>query len=112
MEISAAALKKSRKYKDIKNNLLDIIAQNGAAQPAFTDLVDDYMTLWITKELLKIDIETEGVKSKYSNGGGQEGDRINPAVDSLRKTNTQMSRLLKELDITPEKVASLVPDEL
>lgn len=112
IEFNVSTLKKSKRYKTIKEDLMSFVQLSGACTPIFADLVEDYMSLWITKELLKIDIETEGVKSKYNNGGGQEGDKVNPSIDKLRQTNQQMLKILQEVGMTTEKVASLVPDEL
>jgi hypothetical protein len=112
IEFNAEMLKKSKKYKGIKRDLTEFLKANSSFTPVFSDLIDDYMSLWVTKELLRIDIEVEGVKSRYNNGGGQEGDKVNPSIDKLRQTNQQMLKILQEVGMTTERVSALVPDEL
>ena len=112
IEFSAKAFKASPKYKKIRKNLIEQLKSKGADTPVFTDLVEDYMALWITKELLKIDIENTGVKMQYDNGGGQSGYKDNSSIEKLYKVNTQMLKLLSELKIKTDNVGVEVEDEL
>lgn len=112
VEISAKVLKVTPKYKKLKKALLTQLKAKGADTPTFTDLVDDYMTLWITKELLRIDIEETGVKLAYNNGGGQSGYKENPSIEKFYKVNSQMLKILSELKIKTDSVGVEVEDEL
>lgn len=94
-------LKKSGKPKKIQENLLDQLERAGNKNEYYTDLVEDYITMWSTKELLKQDIEERGVRVWYENGGGQCGYKKNESVEQLVKINAQMLKLLSELKITP-----------
>lgn len=94
-------LKKSGKPKKILENLLDQLERAGNKNEYYTDLVEDYITMWSTKELLKQDIEERGVRVWYENGGGQCGYKKNESVEQLVKINAQMLKLLSELKITP-----------
>jgi len=62
-----AGLKGSKKYKEIKINLLVNLENQGIADQIMIDLVEEYMSLWITSKLLTIDIEKRGVSQTYNN---------------------------------------------
>lgn len=112
IEIDPKAFKKSKKYKAVKGNLIEQLECRGADTPAFLDLVEDYMALWLTKEMLRIDIENTGIRVAYDNGGGQKGYKDNPSIERQIKVNGQMLKLLSELGITTSNVMSAVEDEL
>lgn len=97
-------MKKSGKAKRIRENLLEELKKGGNLTEYYTDLADDYISLWTTKELLKKDIEERGVRIRYDNGGGQKGMKKNESVEQLIKINAQMLKLLSELGITPSAV--------
>jgi len=102
--IARAAVKKiieSELYADIKKDLLDQLDRNGTVGKYYTDLVDDYMDLWVTKNLLIEDIKKRGVTVTYNNGGGQKGRKKNDSVEQLIKVNAQMLKLLSEIGIKP-----------
>ena len=102
-QIRIENIKKNGKAKRIKEKLISELEKSGNKKSYYTDLVDDYITLWTTKELLRIDIEERGVKIFYDNGGGQSGFKKNESVEQLVKVNAQMLKLLRDLDITPLK---------
>lgn len=112
IEFSPKAFKHSKKYKDVKKDLLVQLECRGANTPAFRDLVEDYMSLWLTKELLRVDIENTGIRVSYDNGGGQKGYKDNPSIERQIKVNGQMLKLLSELDIKTSNIMSEVEDEL
>lgn len=98
-------------YRDIKRDLLDQLDRNGTVGKYYTDLVDDYMNMWITKCLLIEDIKDRGIKVYYNNGGGQSGYKKNDSVDQLMKLNAQMLKLLSELGIKPSQDGESDEDE-
>jgi hypothetical protein len=112
IEFDPKIFKKSKKYKAVRSDLLDQLKCRGADTPVFCDLVEDYMSLWLTKELLRTDIENTGIRVAYDNGGGQKGYKDNPSIERQIKVNAQMLKLLSELDIKTSKVMSEVEDEL
>lgn len=91
-------------YKEIKEDLLDQLERNGTVGKYYIDLVDDYMDLWNTKNLLVMDIKERGVVTTYNNGGGQSGHKKNDSVDQLLKVNQQMLKLLDSLGIKPSQM--------
>lgn len=117
---SPAKTKKSTKkakydeelFEKIKNDLLSQLELKGLILEHYKNLVDDYMNLWITKELLFKDIQKRGVVVKYDNGGGQKGTKRNESLTDITKISTQMLKILKDLTITPveEKSKNLGSD--
>lgn len=105
-------LKTSEKYEVIRKDLLDQLDRNGIYGKQFKDLVEDYMSLWIVKNLLIDDIKSRGVSIKWSNGGGQNGYKKNDSVGELNKTNAQMLKLLNELGIKATVADSGDDDDL
>ena len=93
-------LKKSETYLKIKEDLIRQLQLKKADTPTFLSHIDDYMSMWITKELLIADIETRGTSIKYDNGGGQSGTKKNDSVTEKIKVNAQMLKLLDALGIT------------
>ncbi len=65
IELDVQSLKRKKNYKEIRKNLISQLKLKGAESPVFIDLVNDYMMLWITKELVQNDIENNGIKIKY-----------------------------------------------
>ena len=91
--------KSSLKYQNIKTSLLEQLNSNHTHGNHYEDLVEDYMSLWITKCLLIDDINSRGVSVNWNNGGGQRGKKKNDSVSELVKVNAQMLKLLNELGL-------------
>ena len=106
--------KKTKAYRVLKQSLLDQLEENGNKKDFFVDLVEDYMRLWVIKNQLIEDIEERGVAVKYNNGGGQFGVKKNENVGELLKVNTQMLKILTQLEIKaiPTTAEDLDDDEL
>ena len=96
-------IKRTRIYKSIEKDLLDQLERNGTYGEHFKNLVLDYMSLYVTKTLLRDDINDRGVYTEYNNGGGQKGTRKNDSVELALKVNAQMLKILSELDIKPSQ---------
>lgn len=94
-------LKNGLEYQNIKNDLLNQLRVNKTKGKYYTDLVNDYMSLWVTKNLLVQDINSRGVSITWNNGGGQKGRKKNDSVSELTKVNAQMLKLLNELGLKP-----------
>lgn len=90
---------RSKIYKEIEADLKAQLEANGTYGKFFEDMVQDYMSMYITKTLLVEDIQKRGTIVKYNNGGGQSGYKKNEAVDMFNKTNAQMLKLLSELGL-------------
>lgn len=102
--MASAAVKKlmeSERYQEIRQDLMDQLERSGMTETYYTDLVDDYMALWIDKQLLTQNIQTKGVVVKYNNGGGQKGQKRNDAITDKLKVSSQMLSILNALGIRP-----------
>lgn len=95
-------IRRTKIYKNIKAALMEELLRSGNNQDYYTDLVDDYMKMYIVKELANLDIERRGTSIEYNNGGGQKGWKKNDSVDQILKTNQQMIKLLDMLKISPQ----------
>ena len=91
-------IKRTKIFKDIKKDLEEQLEINGVFGQFYSDLIADYMELWVTKTLLQEDIQLRGVSVEY-NGGGQTGRKKNESVDQLLKVNAQMLKILSDLGI-------------
>ncbi len=93
-------LKNSKEYKKIKRDLIKQLKLKKANIPTLLSQIDDYMSMWVEKEIFIHDIEERGVYVPYDNGGGQKGTKKNDSVLDKVKVNTQMLKILEALDIT------------
>lgn len=89
--------------KKIVNDLKKQLKKNGTTGNYYSDLVDDYMRLWDTKNLLIEDIEKRGAVVDYVSNNGTANKRKNDSVGELVKVNDRMIKLLEALGITPER---------
>lgn len=76
----------------------------GANIELFKDQIRDYMTMWDLKEKLKEDIEENGLRLYYTTANGGEAEKDNPSVKQLPLINKQMLMLLKQLDVSTDKI--------
>ena len=90
------------KRSEIRKDLLDELERNVTVGKYYTDLVDDYMTLWDTKNLLKADVKERGAVVEYISNNGTVNKRKNESVGELVKVNDRMVKLLEALGITPD----------
>ena len=100
--LTADKIKKTKAYKSIRQSLLDQLERGGNDLPHFKDLVEDYMKMYIIKELASHDVQTRGTFVEWSNSETQYGSKKNDSVDQVLKTNQQMIKLLDMLGIKPD----------
>lgn len=100
----------SDRYIRIEASLLEQLEVNKIDMEYNTDLIGDYMALWLTKCMLIDDINKRGVTVNYNNGGGQKGKKKNESVAELTKVNTQMLKILDSLGLKPINVIADVGD--
>lgn len=92
-------IKRSKKYKEIKNSLIKELKKANNDTPVFLDLVEDYMALYETKTLCLDEIKKKGVYVRYQNGKEQSGYKKNEMLDVILKVNAQMLKILEKLKI-------------
>ena len=90
---------KTKKYKQLKESLLQQLKENENNAVYFVDLVETYMQLWTVCQKLNDDINERGVQIAYKNGNNQFGYKKNDSVNELSKTNAQMLKILAQLNI-------------
>ena len=98
------AIVNSAVYKKIKKDLLAQLNKTGAGTPIFVDMVEQYMSLYVTKELCRKNIAEYGVTIEYNNGGGQSGTTDNQALEKQIKASTQMLKILNYLKISVQQI--------
>ena len=104
--------KKSKKYRDIKNSLLETLEKSNNNTPYFVNLVEDYMSFFETKEQAKSEIEDKGVMIEYQNGKNQNGYKKNDMIEVILKVNAQMIKILDKLGINIDGDLGFDDDEL
>lgn len=95
----------------IRADLLGQLERNRTAGAYYTDLVEDYMELWDTKNKLTADIRERGVAVKCVTQAGVNM-RKNDSVGELVKLNAQMLKLLDSLGIKPAQAEGELDDEM
>ena len=103
---------KGQRYQEIKKDLLSRLKRNGTVGQYYTDLVNDYMSFWVDKQLLTDDIQERGVVVAYNNGGGQSGTKRNDSIADKIKVNAQMLNILNALGIKPAQGGDGEDDDL
>lgn len=111
-ELMTIELRGSTDFNEIRNDLLEQLRINQTTGKYYLDMIEDYMDLWITKNLLLYDIKSRGVTVRYNNGGGQSGYKKNDSVEQMLKVNTQMLKILDSIGIKPSTSSGGDGDEL
>lgn len=99
------------KAQQIKKDLLDQLEQQGKYGEFFTDLVEDYMKFYKLKNDLQKDIKKNGIRIKGMNGNGFMCEKPNESIPNLVKINTQMLKILQDLDLKAPAVTSDDPED-
>lgn len=86
---------------DIKQALLEQLERNGTLEAYYVDLVNDYMELWETKNMLVADIKARGAVVEYISNNGTVNKRKNESVGELVKVNDRMLKLLDGIGVAP-----------
>ena len=95
-----------RTQKNIEASLRKQAREIGLTQAHYSDLINDYMSLWDVKNKLIDDINQRGVSVQ-----GMHGKKKNDSVTELNKTNAQMLKLLSELGLDAAKMEKIGGDE-
>ena len=111
-EITAETIKRTHAYRDIRKSLIDQLERSGNDTPHFIDLVEDYMKMYVIKELASADVLTRGIYIEWKNSESQYGSKKNDSDEQILKTNQQMIKLLDMLGIKPEAGLGLEDEEM
>lgn len=88
----------------IREALLEQLRNREADKPHYIDLVDDYMHLWAVKEFLIADIKRRGTTYQDRSSSGVPMWKNNPSTKEMLGVHRQMLQILKDLDLTVNKV--------
>ncbi|MHB0802572.1 P27 family phage terminase small subunit [Bacillus thuringiensis] len=92
-------MQKLSKKAQIKQDLLQQLENANLNGMHYVDLVDDYITLFDTKNKLAREIKKNGPMIEWQNSESQKGMKANPATKEFRETNKSMTDLLKVLGL-------------
>ncbi len=109
IEAKIKQLKNSDRFNDLKSYLLSQLRKKNSNVPAYRELVDEYMELWIITKLLSDDINEKGIKIKWTNGKSQSGYKRNESISEKIKATQQMLQILDKIGISPENCGD--PDD-
>lgn len=105
-----AKSKKDMRRADIRQDLIDQLDRNGTIGKYYSDLIEDYMRLWDTKNELAEDIETRGAKVEVETAT-TSNIKTNDSIPDLLKVNAQMLKILDCLGIKPAQMDGDPGDE-
>lgn len=97
--VSKNSLKRTKRYREIRNDLkkeAEVVGKFGAH---VDDMIDQYMELWVTSQLLQADIDARGVSVSWSNSSTQYGVKKNDSVSEKLKVVNQMIMIRRELGL-------------
>lgn len=97
-------MKRENLRKAVRKSLVEQLRAKGADIDLYKDQVNDYMMMWDLKEQLKDDIKGNGLRMEYKAANGGSVEKDNPSVKQIPLINKQMLMLLKQLDISTDKV--------
>lgn len=95
-------IKRTKEYKSIRASLIEQLERSGNDLPHFLNMIEDYMSMFVAKELCKTDIANRGISITSIGSTGQLVTKKNESADLLLKTNQQMIKLLDMLGIKPD----------
>lgn len=104
-EVSDLALK--RRANMLRRNMLDSLQRRGLTDQIYTDMVSDYIELWITRAALEADIRERGVLIYDAKRGL---DVENCAVSARVRVSKQMANIYKALGCQELATKNQAPD--
>ena len=95
-------IRRTKKYKQVKSSIIDQLERSGNNTEYYLSLVEDYMNMYVTKEMCTADIAERGLNITSTGSTGQLITKKNDSIDCLLRTNQQMIKLLRTLGIKPD----------
>lgn len=97
--------------KKIRDALENYMLEKGLKTEHFTDMLEDYMSLYDAKMGLLRDIRERGTKVTVYMANGTGNVKTNDSIQDLLKVNTQMLKILDTLGVDAGKAQGLGADE-
>jgi hypothetical protein len=107
--IQAKNLQKTADYRKVKTSLINQLDTLGLKTEFNADRIGVYMTLWISRKILQMDVESCLISTCVDSKENRE--QANTSL-LIAKLDDQMGKILKDLGITSKTVAVDVEDEL
>lgn len=83
----------------LEKSLKEQLKRKGAYEYHFEKMVDDYISLFETKEELKNDVKEKGATLTEYNVKGFEVHKTNPSIAEITRVNAAMLKILDNLGI-------------
>ncbi|MEM5669924.1 P27 family phage terminase small subunit [Bacillus cereus] len=101
-----ARVKRETMRKRIEKDLTNQLKEKKIVGNHYTDLIQDYLSLWDLKCVLVDDIKETGIKVS-----GMHGPKSNPSINDLHKTNDRMIKILDALGLEASAEEKKVPSK-
>lgn len=98
--------KLKRRAGRLRKALLANLATRQLTDPVYSDLVEDYVQLWIQRERLQADIEERGI-TVYD--GKREMDVPNCSIGEKLRTSKQMTTIFRALGFQDAALKAQAP---
>lgn len=94
-----AKAKENDEIKQIRQDLLDQLLEQGKIGKHFESLVEDYINFEKLKRKMQKDIEKNGLRITAMTGNGYPTEKPNENVLNILKVNGQQLKILQDLDL-------------
>ena len=95
--------RKTNTFKLLKKSMIDILAQRGLEELAYTDKVEEYMDFWVRRCELRDDVADRGLTIEDDRGRLSE----NRSVSLEIQTSRQMLAIFTALGFKPDDFMGL-----
>lgn len=100
------------KTEIIREDLINQLQAQGKYGKHFEDMIDDYIYLVGLKEDLQNDINEKGLRYCSMTGNGYTIEKANESIQNLYKANTQMLKILQDLNLQSPDIEEGEGDDL
>ncbi len=91
--------KESEEIKQIRQDLLDQLLEQGKLGKHFESLVEDYINFEKLKRKMQRDIDKNGLRITAMTGNGYPTEKPNENVLNILKVNGQQLKILQDLEL-------------
>lgn len=99
--------RKSKKYKDLMENMLNSLHSRGLDDKVYTEKVEEYMDLWRVFQMAKADVDQNGVFLFDDRGRRTKNDSAN----LVNQVSRQMLSIFNALGFKPEEGGNAYDDD-
>lgn len=99
--------RKTKKYKDLRENMLNSLHLRGIDDKVYAEKVEEYMDLWCVFQMAKADVDQNGVFLFDDRGRRTKNDSANLA----NQVSRQMLSIFNALGFKPEEGGNAYDDD-